>query len=259
MFNVVIETEDDDEVKQDKQEDKPVTQEDKPVTQEDKPVTQDEQPEQLKTKESVAKALKQLDGDPKSSFQAPPEAKEDLNIGRLGMGGLKALEKINNLIKASAESQGGDESLIENGLTDDQAQTIERMIIEGIKNIKNKTSTGMRKTSIPRKIGDHKQQTVIKVRTPEDNARSTINTAARNLKQKVKSTLYRLDGSNTKPSAIKGYRNRFNEAAARNIHPNGNQDVKSVPVLRNTQQNRRPQSPSVRGLGVGNAGAGNQP
>ena len=69
------------------------------------------------------------------------------------MGGLKALEKINNLIKASAESQGGEEGGAENNLTDEQAQAIERMIIEGIHHIKTKSSggSGTQRTSIPRR------------------------------------------------------------------------------------------------------------
>lgn len=184
----------------------------------------------------------------------PSEGKEDLNIGRLGMGGLKALEKINNLIKASAEAQGGDQSMIENGLTDDQAQTIERMIIEGIKNIKNKTTHGTRKASIPRKIVEQKPQPG--QAQVKDNTRSNIKTvAAGDLKQKVKSTLYRLDNGNTKPATIKGLKHRIMEATAttRNLHSNTNQGS------RNIQQTRSPKSPQVRNLGVGNAGAGNQP
>lgn len=172
------------------------------------------------------------------------DGKEDLNIGRLGMGGLKALEKINNLIKASAEAQGGDESMIENGLTDEQAQTIERMIIEGIKNIKNKTHTGTRKASIPRKITEHKPNPLDKPRQAQvnkDNTRSNINTAtAGDLKQKVKSTLYRLDNGKTKPATIKGLKRRILEAPAQ-------------------QTTREPKTPQLRSLGVGNAGAGNMP
>ncbi|XP_068750606.1 uncharacterized protein [Montipora capricornis] len=105
--------------------------------------------------QNVASDLKQLDGGQVVKVPAEDSSNvvgENLNIGRLGMGGLKALEKINNLIKASAETQDNEEGGSDNGLTDEQAQAIERMIIEGIHHIKKDAppGTGNQRASIPR-------------------------------------------------------------------------------------------------------------
>lgn len=190
-----------------------------------------------KTTESVESALKQLDGEQKDSNQSPTDSKEELNIGRLGMGGLKALEKINNLIKASAESQD-EQSAVENGLTDEQAQTIERMIIEGIRNIKKHPSnTGTRKTSIPKRAGIQKKpNTAAQITTNTNNNKPIIN------RQKVQNTRYKIHDKKTPLKTILRT-------------PIG----KPVNQYKKTQNNYQHNYQSLPNIGGGLAGTGNEP
>lgn len=214
----------------------------------------DDQPAQKNT-ESVEKALKQLAGDQKTTSPPPTEGKEDLNIGRLGMGGLKALEKINNLIKASAEAQGGDESSVENGLTDDQAQTIERMIIEGIRNIKGKKpNAGTRKAAIPRRDGPQKNTQIKTADIPNapPNVRRTVE-SSNILKQKVKNTMKKLHDA--KPLTLKAIIKSNNPPPP--PPPSNKQEPMRNNVVKNVNIQRLPDVGG--GLGVGNAGTGNEP
>ena len=185
------------------------------------------------------------------------------------MGGLKALEKINNLIKASAEAQGGDASMVENGLTDDQAQQIERMIIEGIQNIKKKPHI--------------KQANLAKLRA------AVYKQKQKDDKPTVRSTLVERPGA-PKVNALKAQdtQNHVSENAhsqpkqtpnVHHVHINVNNMAKSqnipgkqavldkirppaIPVLRNYNQQvqtaQEGKEEKVK-LGVGNAGAGNMP
>ncbi|XP_032223620.2 uncharacterized protein LOC5522393 [Nematostella vectensis] len=219
--------------------------------------------QQAKAKESVAKALKQLDEGQKNEQPEPEATGADLNIGRLGMGGLKALEKINNLIKASAEAQGGEESVAENGLTDDQAQTIERMIIEGIKNIKKKnTEAGTRKTAIPRKITDSRAQ-IMKPR-PSNNAPSNKGSkiAAVNADTPKSGVVKSLPNVVKNTGAAQGVVRTIPDAnkAGVVVIPGSGSKARPVPVLRDTVA-KEPiaNKAKIRGLTIGNAGMGNMP
>lgn len=214
----------------------------------------DDLPAQKNNEESVEKALKQLDGDQKATAQPPTEGKEDLNIGRLGMGGLKALEKINNLIKASAEAQGGGESDIENSLTDEQAQTIERMIIEGIRNIKHKqTNTGTRKASIPRMAVPQKTPQIKAADTSKApvNTRRTVD-STNLLKEKVKNMNKLHDA---KPLTLKTMiKSSINPPQPPPTTPKtSKQVVKTSPIVRKIDIQRLPD------IGGGLAGTGNEP
>lgn len=212
----------------------------------------DDLPTQKNSQESVETALKQLDGDQKVTSQPPTEGKEDLNIGRLGMGGLKALEKINNLIKASAEAQGGGESDIENSLTDDQAQTIERMIIEGIRNIKNnkQANTGTRKASIPRTAVTQKNPQIKTADTPKApvNTRRTVETT-NVLREKVKNTMNKLH--DVKPLTLKAIIKSNNQPPT--TPSTLKQVVKTTTTVRKVNIQRLPD------IGGGLAGTGNEP
>lgn len=165
------------------------------------------------------------------------------------MGGLKALEKINNLIKASAESQGGDEAAVENGLTDEQAQTIERMIIEGIRNIKNKQpNTGTRKASIPRRSEPQKNPKSVII--PKASSNKAVETS-KILRQKVQNTISKIHDNN--PVTLKAILRSSND---QNKPKAANE--KSKITAQNSEQ-RKINLKRLPNVGGGLAGTGNEP
>ena len=195
------------------------------------------------------------------------------------MGGLKALEKINNLIKASAEAQGGDASMIENGLTDDQAQEIERMIIEGIQNIKKKPHIKQANTAKLR-AAVAKQKIQLKSMQDKPTQRSTLadrpNIPKMKLLKDQGQQNHSLNHFQTQAKLGKGPKMHqiVNDNAAKsqvtanklNLEDKqplfGKERPPAIPVLRNyKQQGLRFQEKKDRKekLGVGNAGAGNMP
>lgn len=233
---------------------------------------------------NVVNDLKQLDGGGQQIVKIPAEegnsvVGENLNIGRLGMGGLKALEKINNLIKASAETQDGDDPGSDNGLTDEQAQAIERMIIEGIHHIKKKPSfplpSGTERASIP---GQKNMQKSIP-KLPQAARRKgdpvplptklvSQKKATRALPTAVQVGVPRLqkEGSNGKGTPP-GNQDQMKKTVPGTKRTSLNEIVqvptkkRPVPVLKNqfAEQRKNSQPQKLRGLGLGNAGAGNSP
>lgn len=225
--------------------------------------------------------LKQLDGGGQQIEKVPAEegnniVGENLNIGRLGMGGLKALEKINNLIKASAEPQDSDDPGSDNGLTDEQAQAIERMIIEGIHHIKKKPSPGgTQRASIPRQ--KNLKKLLPKLPQPERRKGVPIPLPPKLVPQKkeiralptpVQVGVPRLqkNGPNGK-RASSGNQDQVKKAVtgdkgsslSESVH--GPAKMRPNPVLKNqsADQRKKSQPAKLRGLGLGNAGAGNSP
>ncbi|XP_078362682.1 uncharacterized protein LOC144646858 [Oculina patagonica] len=230
---------------------------------------------------NVVSDLKQLDGG-QQVVKVPAEegnsvVGENLNIGRLGMGGLKALEKINNLIKASAETQAdGDEPGADNALTDEQAQAIERMIIEGIHHIKKKPTqpTGQR-ASIPRQ--KNAQKPFPKLPQAQRRKGAPIpfppkpvpqRKDARAVPTPVQVGVPRLQnkGANGK-GASSGNQNDEKKTVNENKVPSLNGPVKGpakmrpIPVLKSQPADERKKSRPGKplGLGLGNAGFGNSP
>ena len=231
---------------------------------------------------NVVSDLKQLDGGQQTEKVPAEEGNsvvgENLNIGRLGMGGLKALEKINNLIKASAETQDSEEGGSENGLTDEQAQAIERMIIEGIHHIKKKTpqGSGTQRASIPRQKNASNLITkaLPKFRQAERQKGVSLTSQRKSIaaqKKDVKAVptpvqvgiprLQKLkEGSlsnqaDAKDTINEGKGSSINEAVK------GPGKMRPIPVLKNKfAEERNKSSPDkVRGLGLGIAGTGNSP
>ena len=90
---------------------------------------------------------------------------------RLGMGGLKALEKVNTLIK---QSDGGQ-------LTDEQEKAIERMIIGGLEDGKKKNIDvqGSTRAAIPKSIHENTKgemnKQIVELAKLVDEATSKIN------------------------------------------------------------------------------------
>ena len=233
---------------------------------------------------NVVSDLKQLDGGGQQIVKLPGEegnniVGENLNIGRLGMGGLKALEKINNLIKASAETQDGDDPASDNGLTDEQAQAIERMIIEGIHHIKKKPSSplpsGTERASIPRQKNTQKSNPKLPqaerrkgVPVPLPTKLVVQKKATRALPTPVQVGVPRVqkEGPNGKgaPSGNQGQMKKTVPGTKRtslNEIVQGPTKIRPVPVLKNqfVDQRKKTQPQKLRGLGLGNAGAGNLP
>lgn len=229
---------------------------------------------------NVASDLKQLDGGQQIEKVPGEEGNsvvgENLNIGRLGMGGLKALEKINNLIKASAETQDGDDPGTENSLTDEQAQAIERMIIEGIHHIKKpQHPTGTQRASIPRQKNAQKPlpklpQAVRRkgVPVPFPPKLGPQRKDVRAVPTPVQVGVPRLqkEGPNRKgPSS--GNQNDEKKTVNENKVPSVNEPVQGpakmrpIPVLKSQPADERKKSRpgKPRGLGIGNAGFGNSP
>lgn len=207
---------------------------------------------------NVVSDLKQLDDGPQVVKAPADAAGENLNIGRLGMGGLKALEKINNLIKASAETQDGEEGPSDNGLTDEQAQAIERMIIEGIHHIKKNTpegQSGTQRASIPRqKITPN---VIPKGVLVQNQNKST--TAQKKISKPVAALVQvgtpRLQKEEPK---LKGVSQR-NQADSKSTVGSGK--MRPIPVLKSkvTEQRKNSGPKKLRGLGLGIAGTGNLP
>lgn len=198
------------------------------------------------------------------------------------MGGLKALEKINNLIKASAESPDGEEGGAENGLTDAQAQAIERMIIEGIHHIKKKSpdGAGTQRASIPRQkntptrinkafpklrlpakakgvLGTLPLKPVRAEKKDSEDVPTTVQVGVPRLqkdgpKQKGASQANQVETKNT---VNQGKIPLLNELAQ------GPGKMRPVPVLKGKFVDERKKSnpEKIRGLGLGIAGTGNSP
>lgn len=219
---------------------------------------------------NVVSDLKQLDDGPQVAKAPADAAGENLNIGRLGMGGLKALEKINNLIKASAETQDGEEGPSDNGLTDEQAQAIERMIIEGIHHIKKNTpegQSGTQRASIPRQkitpnviskaFPKFPQAARPKGVLVQNQNKST--TAQKKISKPVAALVQvgtpRLQKEEPK---LKGVSQR-NQADSKSTVGSGK--MRPIPVLNSkvTEQRKNSGPKKLRGLGLGIAGTGNLP
>lgn len=203
----------------------------------------------------------------------------DVNFGKLGMGGLKALEKINNLIRASAEAQGGDANLVENGLTDDQAREIERMIIEGIQNIKKKphikqANIAKLRAAVAR---EKKQQKLVRYKpTHGPTLVKYPDFPKAKLSQGQGLKNHSLNNFRPQPKLGKGpkvHQIVMSKAAKSQVMADKQQVADkqpllvnnrppAIPVLRNySQQGSQAQGKKVNKmkLGVGNAGAGNLP
>lgn len=229
---------------------------------------------------NVVSDLKQLDGGQQIEKVPGEEGNsvvgENLNIGRLGMGGLKALEKINNLIKASAESQEGEEGGSENSLTDEQAQAIERMIIEGIHRTKKKSpdGSGTQRTSIPRrKNGITKafpklKQAVRRKGVPLTLPGKPIPTEKKDTKvfpTPVEVGVPRLQIKEPKEkgtsSSNQVEEKNEDKVSSLNGAAQGPGKMRPIPVVRTKfDEERKKASPEqIRGLGLGIAGTGNSP
>lgn len=218
---------------------------------------------------NVVSDLKQLDDGPQAVKAPADAAGENLNIGRLGMGGLKALEKINNLIKASAETQDGEEGPSDNGLTDEQAQAIERMIIEGIHHIKKNTpeGSGTQRASIPRQkitpnviskaFPKFPQAARPKVVPVQNQSKST--TAQKKDSKPVAALVQvgtpRLQKEEPK---LKGVSQSNKVDSTSTV---GSIKMRPIPVLKSkfTAQRKNSEPRKLRGLGLGIAGTGNSP
>lgn len=221
---------------------------------------------------NVVSDLKQLDGGQQVEKVPGEEGNsvvgENLNIGRLGMGGLKALEKINNLIKASSETQEGEDPAADNGLTDEQAQAIERMIIEGIHHIKKPPHpTGTQRASIPRQ--KNAQKLFPKLPQPERRKGVPLpfppklaaqRKDARAVPTPVQVGVPRLqkEGPNGK-GASSG--NQNDQKKTVNVPVQSPGKMRPIPVLKSPPADDKKKSRPVkpRGLGLGNAGFGNSP
>ena len=233
---------------------------------------------------NVVSDLKQLDGGQQVEKVPAEEGNsvvgENLNIGRLGMGGLKALEKINNLIKASAETQDGEEGGSENGLTDEQAQAIERMIIEGIHHIKKKPTdgTGRQRASIPRQknASNGVNKAYPKLRQEEKRKgapltflRKPVTAQRKDIKASptpVQVGVPRLqkEGPRGKgPSTSVEAKNTVNEGKVSSLNESGQGPgkMRPIPVFKNkfAEEKKKSSPERIRGLGLGVAGTGNSP
>lgn len=221
---------------------------------------------------NVVSDLKQLDGGQQVEKVPAEEGNsvvgENLNIGRLGMGGLKALEKINNLIKASAETQDGEEGASENGLTDEQAQAIERMIIEGIHHIKKNTTNGQR-ASIPRQKNVPKAYPKLRQADRRKGIPLTLKpVTAQNKNTKAVSSPVQVgvprlqkDGPRRKGASSGNQAEAKNTVSSVNQPVQGPPKMRPIPVLKSKfVEERKKSSPvKLRGLGLGIAGTGNSP
>ena len=215
------------------------------------------------------------------------QVENNLNLGRLGMGGIKALEKINNLIKASADVQGGDENLVENGLTDDQAQAIERMIIEGIHHIKKKPTSdvidvGAQRAFIPRKsplssdlpkkssLATFKKLFPKALKSKGSSGVSTLPNPKEEAKVSKKEKALQvgipiLQGKKVAaplPSNKAAAKTFGAAAVGRNFGEPArvsSKQMRPVPVLKSLAQTSSSRPKKLRSFGIGNAGAGNSP
>ena len=218
---------------------------------------------------NVVSDLKQLDDGPQGVKAPADAAGENLNIGRLGMGGLKALEKINNLIKASAETQDGEEGPSDNGLTDEQAQAIERMIIEGIHHIKKNTpeGSGTQRASIPRqkitpnvisKAFPKFPQAARPKGVPVQN--QSKSTTAQKKDSKPVAALVQVGTPRLQKEEpkLKGV-SQSNKVDSKSTVGSGK--MRPIPVLKSkfTEQRKNSEPRKLRGLGLGIAGTGNSP
>lgn len=230
---------------------------------------------------NVVSDLKQLDGGQQIEKVPAEEGNsivgENLNIGRLGMGGLKALEKINNLIKASAETQDGDDPGPDNGLTDEQAQAIERMIIEGIHHIKKKPplAAGTQRASIPRQKNDQKPFPKLPqaekrkgLPIPFPAKLGTQRKDPRAVPTPVQVGVPRLqkegpNGKRVSSSNQNEEKKTVNESKGSSLNEpvQGPAKMRPIPVLKSqpADDRKKSQPGKLRGLGLGNAGAGNSP
>lgn len=226
---------------------------------------------------NVVSDLKQLDGGQQIEKVPAEEGNsivgENLNIGRLGMGGLKALEKINNLIKASAETQDGDDPGQENSLTDEQAQAIERMIIEGIHHIKKKPPppAGTQRASIPRQKNNQKPfpklPQAVRRKGPPMSFPSKLEAQRKDpraVPTPVQVGVPRLqkEGPNGKSNQNEE-KKTVNESKGSSLNEpvRGPAKMRPIPVLKSqpADERKKSQPGKLRGLGLGNAGAGNSP
>ena len=231
------------------------------------------QPKQPASATNVVNDLKQLDGGGGQQIEKVPAEEgnsvvgDNLNIGRLGMGGLKALEKINNLIKASAESQEGDDSVGDNGLTDEQAQAIERMIIEGIHHIKKKAPTpGTQRASIPRQRNQQNKivKAFSKVAQGEKRKGATVPQPRKIAAQKKETTTLPTPVQVGVPKLQKQDSNDMGASSQNRSEHNPTESPTKTgpaPVLKSPfiVERKTSHPGKLRGLGLGNAGAGNSP